>query len=235
MIRSLFDSHAVVRRFEISGHEVWTAYMPFSKDRQIIDLCGEVLSQAELERVGSITQPEERSRFMHRRAFQRYCAAVARASDEPLSRLGFARSGNGQPLLVDETGTSFSFSSCRTGMTGAWSSAGMIGIDIEDRDEIYQPVRLARKFFSASEARLIQKADVSERRSIFLKLWVLKEAALKSIGKGMPFGMDRFQFSLMPGLRMTAAPEEYGGASRFFADFPDLGPGFTSLVLHRRG
>ena len=45
----------------------------------------------------------------------------------------------------------------------------------------------------------------------------LKEAALKSIGEGLPFGLDAFAFELAPTPRMVQAPAGHGGAKRFTA------------------
>jgi phosphopantetheinyl transferase len=51
----------------------------------------------------------------------------------------------------------------------------------------------------------------------FCHLWSLKEAALKSIGEGLPFGLDEFEFELAPNLRVVHAPPDYGGPERFNA------------------
>ena len=55
------------------------------------------------------------------------------------------------------------------------------------------------------------------RLRTFCQLWSLKEAALKSIGEGLPFGLDAFEFELTPNLRVVSAPPDYGGPERFNA------------------
>ncbi|MFY9735167.1 MAG: 4'-phosphopantetheinyl transferase superfamily protein, partial [Rhodoplanes sp.] len=55
------------------------------------------------------------------------------------------------------------------------------------------------------------------RGQAFFRLWSLKEAALKSIGEGLPFGLDAFEFSLAPNLCIVHAPRAHGGPERFDA------------------
>jgi 4'-phosphopantetheinyl transferase len=60
-----------------------------------------------------------------------------------------------------------------------------------------------------------------ERLRIFFQFWCLKEAALKSIGEGLPFGLEAFAFELDPILRVVHAPPDHGGPERFEAHMID--------------
>jgi 4'-phosphopantetheinyl transferase len=81
-----------------------------------------------------------------------------------------------------------------------------------------EAVELAQQFFSEAEVRAVKVVGDLARLRTFWQLWSLKEAALKSIGEGLPFGLDAFEFELTPNLRVVHAPPDYGGPRRFDAN-----------------
>jgi 4'-phosphopantetheinyl transferase len=134
-----------------------------------------------------------------------------------MSQINFIDSKKGRPYLQELPHTWFSFSSCRSGFIGAWSSTHAIGVDLEDPSRHVEAVEFAHQFFSASEKKAIEGAASGDRLQTFYQYWVLKESALKSIGEGLPFGLDTFRFELEPELRLVHAPSEGGGAKQFDA------------------
>ena len=76
---------------------------------------------------------------------------------------------------------------------------------------------MARQYFSPAETRLIETVTGTARQRFFLQLWSLKEAALKSIGEGLPFGLDAFCFELAPKPRVIQVPDGYGEWQDFHA------------------
>jgi 4'-phosphopantetheinyl transferase len=53
---------------------------------------------------------------------------------------------------------------------------------------------------------------------------------LKSIGKGLPFGLDAFEFELDPDLRVVHAPADHGGPEQFEAYVIEGTDGCAALV-----
>src|SRR5467141_1752251 len=123
----------------------------------------------------------------------------------------------GRPYLPDLPNVRFSFSSCRFGFLGAWSSTHGIGVDLEDQTRNLEAAELGQQFFSQAEVKAVKVVGGLARLRTFCQLWSLKEAALKSIGEGLPFGLDAFEFELTPTLRVVHAPPDYGGPERFDA------------------
>ena len=68
----------------------------------------------------------------------------------------------------------------------------------------------------------------------FFRLWTLKEAALKSVGEGMPFGLEAFHFELTPRPAVVKVPREYGGPERFAAHAVEGTDGLVSVVTRSR-
>jgi 4'-phosphopantetheinyl transferase len=196
---------------------VQVLYARVSMESGFTRLCSSVLSESELKRADRFASTDEKNRFIQRRAFRRYCGARALGTIRPLSQINFSESEKGRPFLQELPRTWFSFSSCRSDFIGAWSSTHAVGVDLEDPSRNVETAELARKFFSATEAKAVEEATSKDRLQTFYQYWVLKESALKSIGEGLPFGLDVFKFELEPELRVVHAAYEGGGAKLFDA------------------
>lgn len=192
-------------------------YMPFRSDSPFSSLCASVLSDEELRRAERFARESDRNHFLQRRAFRRYCGVTALESQQPVSKLVFCETEKGRPFISNVPGLWFSFSSCRQGFLGAWSLNYAIGVDIEDETRNVEAAELSHQYFSASESSIVESLEGLERVRAFYQFWCLKEAALKSIGEGLPFGMDAFEFELKPNLLVVNAPASHGGAAQFEA------------------
>jgi len=216
------------------GTAIRVLFAPLSSDRQVSLRCVAVLSDSERKRATRFAREEEWSRFIQRRAFRRFCAARALGLPGSLSQFDFAETDKGRPYLRCRPDCRFSFSSSRVGMFGAWSLTHGIGVDLEDDTRLVQAVDLARSYFCESERRAIQSLNGPERLQTFFQYWCLKEAALKSIGEGLPSGLDAFEFDLRPEPLVLRAPPGRGGAERFDAHLIDGTGHCAALVLHSR-
>lgn len=202
-----------------------------SKDPEVTERCTSVLSDAELHRAKRFAVQDESTLFKQRRAFRRYCGSLALGSSGPFSSITFCSTENEQPRLLGLPEFRFSFSSCRLGFLAAWSSTHATGVDFEDPTRDLEAVDLARRFYSPAEARAVENADGLARQRQFFQFWCLKEAALKSIGEGLPFGLDAFEFELDPVLRIVRAPPEHGIAGKFKAGLVEGTDGCAAAVI----
>src|SRR5436190_7279214 len=203
-------------------------YLPFSTDIEVLKRCANVLSDEERQRAELFKTDDGKRRFIQRRAFRRYCAFLADDTNQDLSQVQFSETDKGRPFLTDRNNLSFSFSSCSSGCLGAWSSSHAIGVDIEDQRQNIEAIELAQEFFSNAEAVKLEKLETVERVRTFLRYWSLKEAALKSIGEGLPFGMDAFEFQLDPDVRIVRAPTD---PARFSAHLVSVPKTTAALVV----
>jgi 4'-phosphopantetheinyl transferase len=217
-------------------HAAHVLYAPFSPDPEASRRCASVLSDQELQRADRFVTEEGKAHFKQRRAFRRYCGAfVSIGSQRPLSEIVFKETDKGRPYLPDLPDFRFSFSSCRFGFLGAWSSTHAIGIDLEDQTRNLEAAELAGRYFSKAEAKAVEEVGGLARQRTFFQLWSLKEAALKSIGEGLPFGLDAFEFELVPNLRVVHAPCDHGGPERFSAHLIEGNNSCAALVTRSLG
>jgi phosphopantetheinyl transferase len=214
-------------------HAACVLYAPVSRDPEVTRHCASVLSDTELQRADRFVTESDKALFQQRRAFRRFCGALVLGSSRPLWQIVFNETENGRPYLSDLPDFWFSFSSCRFGFLGAWSSTHGIGVDFEDQTRNLEAVELAHRFFSGAEANAVERVGGLERLRTFFQLWSLKEAALKSIGEGLPFGLDVFEFELDPNVRVVHAPPDHGGPEQFDAHVIEGTDSCVALVTRR--
>ena len=217
LIADLFTTYSRDVTPASARHAAFVLYAPVLRDPEVSMHCASVLSDTELRRADRFTNEYHKIQYLQRRAFRRFCGATALGSSRLLSQIIFEETKSGRPYLPDLPGVWLSFSSCRFGFLGAWSYTHGIGVDLEDQTRNLEAVELAHWFFSGAEANAVEGARGFKRLRTFFQFWSLKEAALKSIGEGLPFGLDAFEFELDPYLRVVLAPPDHGGPERFTA------------------
>jgi 4'-phosphopantetheinyl transferase len=198
-------------------HAAHVLYAPVSRDPEVTRNCASVLSDSELQRAERFVTQGEKALFTQRRAFRRFCGALALGSSRPLLQIVFKETEKGRPYLSDLPVFWFSFSSCRFGFLGTWSPTHGIGVDFEDQTRDLEATQLAQQFFSAAEAKAVEAPGGLTSLRTFFQFWSLKEAALKSIGEGLPFGLDAFEFELDPKPCVVHAPPDHGRPEQFDA------------------
>ena len=118
------------------------------------------------------------------------------------SALIFSRNQHGKPELCHPP-TSLRFNLTHTpGLIGVAVTTGRaVGLDAESkaRKTRGDALRLARRRFSQVEIDQLERIEDPEARAaLFMKLWTLKEAYVKAVGKGIsaPPGLRGFSFQL---------------------------------------
>ncbi len=209
-------------------------YLPALRDEGMTRHFGAILSEAERQRASRFANAADTTRFVQRRAFRRFCGATALGVGRPLASITFEETSIGRPHLADAPNLRFGFSSCRSGILGTWSSTHELGVDIEDRTQNLNPIDIAEMYFTEREARAVATSHGPLCIDTFLLFWCLKEAALKSIDQGLPYGLDAFVFDLSPALRVVRAPACHGGPASFTPYRLDGTGACAALVVHHR-
>jgi 4'-phosphopantetheinyl transferase len=87
-----------------------------------------------------------------------------------------------------------------------------VGVDVEASDRSNSGDLLLPSLFSAAERMQLLTRAAPERRDYFYRLWTLKEAFAKALGKGLSLPFDRVEFTLDP-VRLYTDDGVSGGTS----------------------
>ena len=154
---------------------------------------------------------EERARaarFVHERDRHQFIAARAllrillqELAGGPAGAWRFTVGSHGKPSLHPDHRLgrlAFNISHTRGAVACAMTLDHDIGVDIEDLERPGRLLEIAHAYFAPDELVTLRSAPPADQRSVFLRLWTLKEAYIKAHGDGLSLPLDRFAFSLSP-------------------------------------
>jgi len=178
------------------GLDLWVL-IPDEDEQSAIRRCLDLMSRDEkvtLTRIPTLKGQQQYAlaRGLVRTSLSHYAGAGPRD-------LAFQNNAYGKPSLVRgdaDPVVHFNLSHTEELMVCAVSFCGAIGADIEMLKPQPAAVRLAKRFFSPREAAAVAMADDVRRDQVFWRYWVLKEAYLKAIGRGIASGMSGASFVL---------------------------------------
>ncbi|MGI9364270.1 MAG: 4'-phosphopantetheinyl transferase family protein [Rhizobiaceae bacterium] len=230
-VRRHFDACSSSLFSTDENETVSEVFAPFSSHPQVSEICFGLLSPQERYRADRFANGDDRDNFIQRRAFRRYFVSRFTNPARDLSLINFSSARNGRPVLNEFPKTWFSFASTQSGFIAAQSTRHAVGVDLEDWKTVPENLELARQFFTAEEADLVTQLPEPDRSRQVLRLWCLKEAALKSIGEGLPFGMQRFALKSDTGNGFYKVPDGFGMLENYFSEQADHPTFCAAMVL----
>jgi 4'-phosphopantetheinyl transferase len=168
------------------------------KDVPALTQLRSILHSKELERVDAARSSESKLRILAARAMQRTVLWRYAPDIDPAS-WRFATGEHGKPALAPQfqpLGLHFNLTHTQGLVALAVSRQRDIGIDAENLYERTTALQLARRYFTAEEARNLEALPPERQPARFYSLWTLKESWLKASGRGISAALDNAAFSL---------------------------------------
>ena len=165
----------------------------------------DMLDDGELQRANSHYFARDRETFIAAHALTR--AMLSAATGKPTSAWRYAEGEFGKPHLAPGCpagGLRFNMSHTR-GLAACAIGHCELGVDVESADRS-TGLDIADSVFAPEEALLVKSAPPERQRSLFFRLWTLKEAFIKATGEGLRRPLDSFSFALDP-IRIRFHPE----------------------------
>jgi 4'-phosphopantetheinyl transferase len=177
------------------GHiHVWTFELGGQNDRSLAAKA--LLDDAEAERAGRFVRRVDRDHFCVAHGATRMILAGYVGGRPADLRYRFGPAG--KPALADCPELEFNLSH-----SGAWgllavTRAGSIGVDIECVRDMPDFMEIARGNFAPKEVATLEGLPEARRLDAFFAGWTCKEAFVKTLGHGLPFGLDGFEVEFRP-------------------------------------
>ena len=170
---------------------------------RLLDCYRGLLDQAEQRRWQGIRSEEGRRCFLVSRAMLRVLLGEAIGCSP--TALTITTNAWGKPR-IDQPATRWQFNLSHShgliALILAYDLA--VGIDVECLHRNLNIPRLVRHFFHPREIQQLEVLSAAEQREHFFRLWTLKEAYVKAIGRGLSLALDSFGFTFQyPGARLA--------------------------------
>jgi 4'-phosphopantetheinyl transferase len=157
-----------------------------------------LLSTNERVRVGRLKRPQDRERSLEAHCAIRRLLAFQLGVDPRC--LEFDTTAAGKPFLA-RPARNLEFNLSHSGRHGLIAVAldRSVGVDIEVRRPISDPLGVAFQIATPREAKLLTQLPTSQVHSAFFDLWTRKEAVLKALGRGFSIDPRELEVGIGPG------------------------------------
>lgn len=132
-------------------------------------------------------------RRLHEFIYGRYYLKKALAThlNQPAHSLSLLKHEHGKLYLANNP-TFFNLTHSGEYLAFAICDDGEVGIDIEHPQKpSANLLEIAERYFAQAEFNVLNLCPVHQQKALFYKIWTLKEAALKAVGKGISAGLYR--------------------------------------------
>jgi 4'-phosphopantetheinyl transferase len=151
---------------------------------------------AEQERAASFRSEDARRQFVVTRSALR--SILSSYLDVSPLQLKFVHGPQGKPALAQWDWLHFNVSHSADVALIAVTRCGEVGIDVERLRAFANDLVMAERFFSPREVELLRALTGPQRCEAFFHAWTRKEAYLKASGKGLSYGLERIEVTLLP-------------------------------------
>jgi 4'-phosphopantetheinyl transferase len=153
-----------------------------------------LLSTDEIARANKFRFVQHRSRFIAARGILRqllgnYLAASPRS-------LVFSYSDRGKPRLAKDISLQFNISHSQEYALFGFTLNHLIGVDIEYQRAMPDALKIAQRFFSAREYKMLEEVALEQQSKLFFQLWTAKESYLKATGTGLSASLNSVEIAL---------------------------------------
>ena len=156
-----------------------------------------LLSANERMRACRLKRPQDRDRSLEANCAIRRLLAFQLGADPRC--LEFDATAVGKPFLA-RPAQNLEFNLSHSGRHGliAVGKDRSVGVDIEVRRPISDPLGVAFQIATPREAKLLKQLPTSQVHSAFFELWTRKEAVLKALGRGFSIDPRELEVGIGP-------------------------------------
>ena len=162
------------------------------------------------------------ARFFLRRLLAAYTGTVA-------ERLRFSYGPQGKPALMDAN-LHFNLSHSGELAIVALTLSRPLGVDVERLRPVADALKIARRFFSASEQEALLQTAENKRNEAFMRCWTRKEAYIKAVGGGLRIALDSFDVTLDQPPRFLSLQNDRNTALQWSLYHLEPGPGYIGAL-----
>ncbi|EAZ82979.1 4'-phosphopantetheinyl transferase family protein [Algoriphagus machipongonensis] len=150
----------------------------------------EILSEEERTRANRFLYPHLKEHYTKRRSILR--KMLSRYLEIDPKEIVIKERKLGKPYVSNNgEGIFFNTSHSKEFVLYGFSRESELGVDLEFLNSEIEADLISTHFFSVEEINLIRNSQGREKTEAFFRLWCIKEAYIKLVGKGLTFPLDQ--------------------------------------------